>query len=409
MKRGPHSDAFVFVCLAWGSLVAAQALAQSWTGDSGVSISVQAHGKPVAGAEITLKYLGMTPPDGPATLRTSSKGRVAVRGLASGQWRLNVQHPEFMSYLAVIEIIRGKKADVLSATLQKTGTSLVPLRVKLGKADGNAVLARPTKADPGAAVTPEPVASPVTTPLPTPTTVPAAPPKVEPPPEMVPTVSTEPAEPPVTVPQSPPPAVPAIPMEPAPSVALFPRVTTRLRSFDDRTCPECKPGEWALSVEQRAGGVNDGPCPGDHQTATESVVQTVLASAGAELRKFAGALLGGVKPGAIDYLPPVARPAVTAKATQLADPSSACQSIIAFLPKGARFVGYRYEVRDRQGEGDCLGNQECGIGNARWLGNPIIRRTPEATVVYGIFLNEADLRRSAQLTVYFDPVRGWNP
>jgi hypothetical protein len=84
--------------------------------------------------------------------------------------------------------------------------------------------------------------------------------------------------------------------------------------------------------------------------------------------------------------------------------------LTAELPRSARFVGYRYEVLDGWGGGDCVGDQECAVGQARWLGHPRVERAGAATTVGATFENRsADRERRARLTVYFRPTAGWKP
>jgi hypothetical protein len=91
-------------------------------------------------------------------------------------------------------------------------------------------------------------------------------------------------------------------------------------------------------------------------------------------------------------------------------PAGATLPLSAVLPSGARFVGYRYEALDGWGGGDCVADQPCTVGRARWQGHPRVERGPAGTTVIGTFVNHApDRERRARLTAYFRPASGWQP
>jgi hypothetical protein len=91
-------------------------------------------------------------------------------------------------------------------------------------------------------------------------------------------------------------------------------------------------------------------------------------------------------------------------------PPSPCGVAAVVLPAGAKFVGYRYEAADARGSADCVGDQECGIGEARWLGHPNLERGAGQTIVWSVIENRAtEGVRQGRLTVYFRPPPGWIP
>ena len=91
-------------------------------------------------------------------------------------------------------------------------------------------------------------------------------------------------------------------------------------------------------------------------------------------------------------------------------PPSPCGIAAVVLPAGAKFIGYRYEAVDARGAGECVADQECSIGAARWQGHPRFERGAQRTVVWSVFENRSPERlRQARLTVYFVPPAGWAP
>ncbi|HJX28178.1 MAG TPA: hypothetical protein VJ885_09715, partial [Thermoanaerobaculia bacterium] len=160
-------------------------------------------------------------------------------------------------------------------------------------------------------------------------------------------------------PSTPPPPPPeSIEMTPDPAPAAPPTSTVRRRSYADRTCYECKPGESSLSVEQvvSAGGTGCG-----------TGVRDILAG---------------------NWQPAAGLPA-------------GCGVLQVTLPPGVRYTGYRYEVQGRSEPADCMAGQDCP-GGGRWPVNPVVQRGDSAITVSAAFENSGtgDERR-AVLTVYY--------
>jgi hypothetical protein len=134
----------------------------------------------------------------------------------------------------------------------------------------------------------------------------------------------------------------------------------RRRSYHDRTCFECKPGESSLSVEQVAP-----PVAG-------------AAGCGTNLRAVLDGSEGG---GAL---------------------APGCHVLRISLPQGARYTGYRYEVQDGPEPQDCMAGRDCPAGAARWPLDPVLNRSQEGTIVTAAFENRSpDRERRAILTVYY--------
>ena len=252
--------------------------------------------------------------------------------------------------------------------------------------------AAPPEPEP-APVMPEPTAPPEPEPQPAvPELEPAPPPEPQPASVMPePTAASEP-EPPV-----PPPPAP-VAVLPAPG-ALGPT----LRAYKDQTCIECRPGEWAISVEAVAGPAT-APCADPLDANGRELAALLGRSIALELKEVASsgleaaAMMGSTEPSARVL-------------ELLTDDSRPCRVVTAVIPKAGRVRGMRMEAADASGVGDCQADRPCPVGRARWLGQPRVYREPSANVVWGLFVNEApDRERRARLTVYFAaPYRAWEP
>jgi hypothetical protein len=176
-----------------------------------------------------------------------------------------------------------------------------------------------------------------------------------------------------------------------------------LRAYGDRSCIECRPGEWAISVEAVAGPAST-PCRDSLDADGEELAALLGASVRLELKEVAAPA-----PEALAYLEDAE--ASTRSADLIGDSTRACRIVAAVIPKAARFRGLRMEAADASGIGDCQANQPCPVGRARWLGQPRVAREPSANVIWGLFANEApDRARRARLTIYFAaPNRAWKP
>lgn len=245
-------------------------------------------------------------------------------------------------------------------------------------------------------------------------------------PEEVENVAPPPAEPPVAAPpraappqapvvegpaddpepDEPDPAEPA-PVEPSPPPAPTPPTgaDASARSFRDRTCFECKPGEWAVgaSAEVAAGG----GCPdGALDRATEAI-ELLAARVAPALAEYGGNALA---PAVLAWLDGDGRAAIEARFEPLLDATSPCRLLAIALPAGARMSGFRYEAFENGQGGDCLGDQPCPVGDGRWLASPGIERGEGATLLWAVFENRsATSSRLARFIGYFAPPSGWRP
>jgi hypothetical protein len=354
--------------------LASAAQAQLWRGPAAIEVRAEDKGKPAAGGEVRLEFLDMEPPAGPAPVKLDSRGRAVVGSLAEGRWRVEVSREGAMTYRAEVLVRRDGKPDVIEAVQHNVPGAISMMEVKLARSRGGAapppqtpqpqevpVAAaeplRPAPVPDRATPKPEPTveerpAPRPAQPQPAPPVAPATPPVQERPAPIQSTPAPAPSQaPPVVHPSTPPPAAPTVPS--APSV---PAGSVLRRSFQDRTCVECRPGESSLSMEV---------------VATPSV-----AGCGDGLRdsltRLDTAAMGG-----------------------------GCHLFRIDLPKNARFVGYRYEVQDGSQGSDCLAGKDCPSGG-RWPMDPVLRRDAAGTTtVATAFENRGDRERRAVLTVYF--------
>ncbi len=396
-------------------LAATAVSAQSWSGRAGVGIEVSDRsGSPVAGAEVALSYSETEEGGGPGVLRTGPDGRAEVRGLTEGRWLLQVSHPDYLSYVASLEVREGRRPRELSATQVKTGDSLESLRVRYFEVRGGAPSPRPEprpapEAQPEPAAAPPPAPAPRPAPAPEPAPKPAPAPKTQAPPEASP-APVEPTPAPAPAPQAAPAAVASPPPAPAPRPAPPPApapapetwsAAVYVRSFQAGTCPECQPGEWAVSAPGVAGTTGEA-CPGDLADRIKAAASTLDGAGVSGLATYAGPLAEVDARGAVPPLGAAGAAMAQALAPYLVG-DSACRLMAVHLPAGARFIGYQYEATGGEGWVPCLPDKECPGGRGgRWLGNPFVERGSAGTVVAGVYQNGAGGEaRRVKLTVFY--------
>lgn len=81
--------------------------------------------------------------------------------------------------------------------------------------------------------------------------------------------------------------------------------------------------------------------------------------------------------------------------------AAGCAVLRVDLPRGTRFVGFRYEATGEQGAADCFPNRPCPAGACRFPGDPVIRRDGDRTTVLTPFESTAAAARVGALTVYY--------
>lgn len=436
-----------------------------WEGRGEFEIRVRSSERgAVSGAQIELLFLDVQPPTGPPTETTGPRGRAKISGLAEGTWSIRIRHPDHLTYGARLEIEIGRKVDEIQAFHESEGEGTGILRVDFRKVRrGPPPPPRPSPAPTPSGTSTEPL--PATRPAPEATEPPeesrrqeerstteeepppgeAEPPgepspeppeteaevrdtpadlvpgrgpgeddlsaEPEPPGEETPTEADEPlpeAEPPEAAsgdrePALDPPTTPVPEAATGPEPSPPPRSRARLRSASRGTCPDCRGGETALSVDAVAPPGGPGAaCPGDSRSRIEAAVRDLAGAAGSGLGSFYGPL---VDPTVLDLLsltPSEERAAIRSELGALFSDESPCRALVVVLPSGADFTGFRYEARGVEGSGDCLPGQECPIGQARWIGNPVRIEAGGHTVVSALFVNRSPTReRHPRFTVYF--------
>jgi nitrogen fixation protein FixH len=114
--------------------MASLATAQAWSGSAAIGLRVSDRkGRPIPAARVTLELQAPEGKTGPPPVETDTKGRAVVANLAAGTWQLEVSHPDYLSYVAVIDLVAGKKPAVAASFLQAGGTSLTPMKVKIAR------------------------------------------------------------------------------------------------------------------------------------------------------------------------------------------------------------------------------------------------------------------------------------
>ena len=342
-------------------LAAPAAQAQLWSGPGAVEIQAEDQkGHNLAGAQVLLVYTAVDPKDGPPAVETDARGRANVGGLAEGAWHVEVSHDGFMTYMAEINVRKGKPelVDATQFRVPGGGTSL--MRVKISRGSPTAPPARASAPAPRPAPAPAPVeAPPVARPEPS-RPEPVRPEPVAPPAQPAPRPQVQPApEPPRPATPTPRPPVPTPPAAvPAPPPTAPAVDAVRVRTAKDRTCVECQPGETALSTERvipPGGGLGCGD--------------------------IAARLKGGEVPSGL--------------------PAS-CNVLRITLPAGTRYTAYRYEVQDGNDYLDCATGQGCPNNTGRWPIDPVLIRNPQGTIILAPFESgSAERERRAVLTVYF--------
>lgn len=359
-------------------LASPAAQAQLWSGPAAVEVQVEDQkGAAVTGAELKLQFKGVDPKDGPPPLTTDARGRANVSGLAEGPWQLEVSREGFMTYIAEVNV-RTKGRPTLEEALVLAGSgSLRTMKVRITKgrsapaprepavAETPAPAPRPAprqprQAEPRPQIQPEPESSPAPREAPPVTPTPSTPPAPTPEPQPTPAPPAPQPAPQTATPQAPPapPArQPIVLPEPNKTPPTIPPIhPVRTRSAKDRTCPDCQPGESAMTTE------------------------AVVTSGGSGC----GSITSALKGGAVGALP------------------AGCHVLKVTLPAGAKYSGYRYEIQDGRDSFDCPAGRDCPGSSGRWPVDPVVVKNGDGTVVLAPFeAGAGEKERRAVLTVYF--------
>jgi hypothetical protein len=175
-------------------------------------------------------------------------------------------------------------------------------------------------------------------------------------------------------------------------------------------CPECRLGEWSVTARAAAAITPETAfCRDAARGDLEALASTIARGLDPRTAVFAGALRAEDSNDVLRLLPAADRAEVARRldALQTAD---SCPVVGVVLPAGARYIGFRYQVSERNTTSECLMGQDCQVGEAAWRGEPVVLATDSVTVVIGTFENRSRRReRTALLTAYFQPQRSWLP
>ena len=228
---------------------------------------------------------------------------------------------------------------------------------------------------------------------PTPPAAEEAAPVPEPAVEPQPAVEPRPVAPPQ--PEAAPPATAAVADHPLPPAEW--------RAASKRTCPECRPGEWAVTVRTP---LSRGACPAGTADGLVSGLSELADEGAVELSALVGRV--GGDDGVLRRVSGGGESGLTAdleKARALG-----CAPLGVVLPKGARFVGFQFEYEDSSGREPCLPDRPCDGDAVSFLGPPRIARGAAATIVHALAVRQDDGAGEALLTVYFRPPGSqWSP
>ena len=121
---------------AFLGLLASLSVAQTWRGAEAVTVQVNdSKGRAVPGARVVFTFQGIPGDLGPDIVATDTKGRAVVAELKPGPWQVEVVHPDYLSFVAMVEVRRDKKPLISASFLEAGGRSLNPVKVKLSKGD----------------------------------------------------------------------------------------------------------------------------------------------------------------------------------------------------------------------------------------------------------------------------------
>lgn len=186
---------------------------------------------------------------------------------------------------------------------------------------------------------------------------------------------------------------------------VAPTAARDLRSAAAGTCPECEPGEWAVSAAVQAATAGDtrstSTCATDLNDRVRAFAEQLTDR---PQEPFAGPFISALwrTPDDAD------RAAMAETAADFNSPQGYCQVAGVVLPAGSAMTGYVFEAWDDLGGRACNGNGICALPKAGWSGPPVVVRGEHATIVYSIFRNRSTRhQRSAELTVLFAPPPEW--
>ncbi len=178
-----------------------------------------------------------------------------------------------------------------------------------------------------------------------------------------------------------------------------------LRSQAAGNCPECAPGEWAISAVIEAGAAGDTRSTSTCAPETEErALNFAHGLANRPIDGFAGPLLAALWRTPNDD----GRAQLADLAAELKPQGGFCQTAGIVLPKGALMTGYSLEAWDDLGGRACSAEGTCAVPRANWSSAPQSIEGRHGTVIYATFRNRSSRHvRNAELTVLFIPPQSW--
>ena len=375
--------ALLVTCASWAQ--------EPWEGDEELIIVVtDERGQPVPGVLVVMLY-GEEGVRGPA-LTTDSRGRVEVEGLAAGEWQVDLRRESFMLVTSYVKLEAGSEPEVAFSSRQRTGGYWAPLRavflpggtdVSSSVAAGTVSLRKAQKqrqrqqrqADKASKREERRhrrgrVARLV---------------------DVAPPASGEAADRQAPVAQAPVPG----------------RYSADAKLLPAGACRECAEGEWSVTTAVRVAAATPSSC-----SAARYDWNAFADALGPHWQEtgHVGGVFGEDEEGIFTLLDEGPRQSLEADFGSWFGEEGSCSALGIVLPAGSRYVGFRYQAGERATVADCLIGEECQIGEARFVGEPLVVVRDGFTLVGARFENGSQARaRVGSLTVYFAPPRGWLP
>lgn len=186
----------------------------------------------------------------------------------------------------------------------------------------------------------------------------------------------------------------------------------------DNNCPECKPGECRLWVEQAVGPGDyvyegDPACAQDTKGQVSAMMRMLADSNVPGLSTYAGPLLDAVSGKIQVFIKDNVRGDIGKFLSAYTNPAANCQVVSLIVPDNSTPTGYEMWARDAHtspGGEKCAVGQDCAGGWCKWTHFPITVAQGDVKLVYSTFKNWSDDRvRGAKLIVYFKPAADWIP
>jgi hypothetical protein len=179
------------------------------------------------------------------------------------------------------------------------------------------------------------------------------------------------------------------------------------KSYADDNCPECKPGEKAITIIKTVGPgdyvyTTDPSCSRDMNNAINNTIRLLSRSKVPGISNFAGPILQAASNEIRNLLRQHVRGDFGRLLAPYSNPTANCVLVETMIPLNAKITAYRLEAYDNTGGGRCNPGVDCGIGWCKWAMYPVDNRVGDGRWVYSVFKNWSHNRtRTAKFTVYY--------